>query len=101
MAGFADQINWSFVAGLAGVVFILHQTRTVQKKQDEIDEQSIRIPQYFSTGDNQSEFIPARKVYKDGPITWVAEASDGTKWIQYSNSTARPPSLLRKYVMQI
>lgn len=87
------------IIGIAGVVYVISQANKVMKKQDEVDEQSTRIPQYFSTGDNNSEFIKATKVYKDGPISWVAEASDGSKWVQYSSATMAPPALMRKYAL--
>jgi hypothetical protein len=94
-------MNWAFIAASAGVLYLVTRVNKLNQKQDENDEQSVRQPQYYSTGDNNGEFIPIVKVYKDGPISWVAEASDGSKWVQYSNSTTRPPQLMRKNAIKI
>lgn len=87
--------NFTKLAALGAAGYLIYKMRQAQKMEAKTDETStIRMAEYRPASHLFWNPIVATKVYRDGPISWVAEDSHGAKWVAYTGSDT-PPKFFR------
>lgn len=89
------QNNFTFLAALAAAGYVVYQMSRATTQERAVDLSYVRMAEYRPASalcDNPALVV---NLYRDGPLSWVAEDSSGRKWVAYGAGD-QPPAYLRQ-----
>jgi hypothetical protein len=94
-----ENINITYIAAAAAVGYVIYQARKAQTTELLDVQTAVRTPEYRKATDLFWHPAIVNKIYKDGPISWVAEADGGRKWIAYGSHPTIPPPVFQNMII--
>lgn len=94
-------MDYVIIAAILAVIYLVYNA------QRALAEEATRVPasgppRYRLLSENRNEPILTQRIYRDGPLSWVAETPGGDRIIAYSaNASEGPPPQLLRAVRQI
>lgn len=96
-----NSMSVTYVAAAAAVLWVVYRVQLAHKAEVEHHTEDVRQPVYR----NAAAMMDAgptivKRVYKEGPLSWIGEDQGGTKWIAYSTSDQVPAVFSRSLAMR-
>lgn len=89
----------TYWAAAAAVAWVAYRTYQAKQTEEEVHTEGDRTPEYRNAAHMMSAGpTVVKKVYKEGPLSWIAEEECGKKWIAYSASDNVPATFQRLLV---
>lgn len=87
----------TYAAAVGAAVYLVRQLRRAQVQETSVVNDSTRKPRYRRASViSPYSPIPITALYRDGPMSWVAEAGNGIKYIAYSSNPLEPPEIFQQ-----
>jgi hypothetical protein len=90
-----DRNSILYIAALAAAAWVIYRASKAQTLEIENSEAAAPFRQYRKASDLMWNPVNIKRFYKDGPISWIGEGEDGTKWIAYSSHPTELPNVFR------
>lgn len=84
------------VAAVGAVAYVIWQIRKANAEEAAVDNSYVKMAEYRKASHLFDNPVLVVNLYRDGPLSWVAEDSSGRKWAAYGAGDKPPASLARR-----
>ncbi|QKE44380.1 hypothetical protein [Yaravirus sp. 'brasiliensis'] len=88
--------NFTKLAAVGAVAYVIWQIRKANKEEAAVDNSYVKMAEYRNAGQLCDNPVIVANLYRDGPLSWVAEDTSGRKWVAYGSGDKPPASLSRR-----
>lgn len=91
--------NFTKLAAVGAVAYVIYRMRKANKQEAAVDNSYVKMAEYRNAGHICYNPVIVANLYRDGPLSWVAEDTSGRKWVAYGAGDKPPASLTRRATM--
>ena len=88
--------TFTFIAAAAAAGFVIYQMRQASAQEAAVDNSYLKMAEYRKASQLLYNPVIVANLYRDGPLSWVAEDTSGRKWVAYGSGDKPPASLAQR-----